>query len=110
MSAGDPFDLIGQKADEEKQTEAAKLRRRQEQDDFRWLMKSKQGRRIAWRLLSTAGVFVNPFRSGKEFVEFNCGLQAIGQTVLAEINTACPEKYQVMVKEQQDAGTERSAE
>ena len=51
MSDFDPFDLRGQERKKEDSDERIKLVIDQEKDDFKWLMCSKRGRRIVWRLL-----------------------------------------------------------
>lgn len=97
---------------EEQQREEKRkfLERLKEKEDFRWLMDSKQGRRFVWRLLGIAGVYRNPFAGVRETTDFNCGLQAMGQTLISEIHEVCPNQYAQMVKEQQDSAGNDDAE
>lgn len=79
--------------------EFTRLTRDREIDDFKWLMGHKQGRRIMWRMLEECGVFRNPHIPGTEDVLFRCGMQNIGQMLMTEIHTICPEHYPTMTKE-----------
>lgn len=100
MSKGDHDLLAGDDEVEAKaQAEAARLKRAREMDDFKWLMGHKQGRRIMWRMLEVTGVFRNPHIPGTEDVLFRCGMQNVGQVLMAEIHTICPEHYPTMTKE-----------
>ena len=85
-------------ADEDKQ------RARQiEIDDFRWLMKQKQGRRFIWRLLERCGNYRTSFRVNNEMA-FLEGQRNIGLILIGEIHEICPEQYPLMIKEQQEYG------
>lgn len=95
----DPLDSGAQEAAEAKQAEATRLQRDREVDDFKWLMGHRQGRRVMWRLLGITGVFRNPHVPGTDDVLFRCGMQNIGQQLLGEIHTICPEHYTTMMKE-----------
>ena len=94
---------IGLTEEQQREEKRKHLARLQEKEDFRWLMDSKQGRRVVWRLLGIAGIFRNPFSGERGTTDFNCGLQAIGQTLVAEIHEVCPHQYAQMVKEQQSS-------
>lgn len=102
MSESDPFDLRVQAEDKRKADEKARLLRLREEDDLKWLMQHKQGRRFMWRLLGIAGLYRNPMQGdGDAFTNLRCGMQAVGQQMVAEIHGLCPERYFEMVKEQQ---------
>ena len=89
-----------QRRAEEKST----LERGQERDDISWLMANKQGRRFVWRLLGITGIYRNPMQGdGDAFTNLRCGMQAVGQQVVADIHEVCPERYFEMVKEQQSS-------
>lgn len=97
-----PFDEREQVAADAKAADAKRVERNREVDDFMWLMGHKQGKRFMWRLLGITGLFRNPHIPGTEDVLFRCGEQNIGQQLLAEIHTFCPERYNEMVKEHQE--------
>ena len=100
MSDGyDPTDIRGQ----ELAKEDADLRKRMAADveelDLKWLMSSKRGRRIAWRLLEQAGVFRLSFNTNAMQMAFNEGNRNFGNRTLSQIHAFCSELYPVMVKE-----------
>lgn len=99
MNSYDPTDLRGQ--EREKADDAARKRVAQEQEDkdFKWLMASRQGRRIVWRLLEQAGVFRLSFSQNSMQMAFNEGGRNYGNKMLAQVHTLCPELYPVMVRE-----------
>lgn len=101
----DPYDESAQQAAAALEADAQRLQRAREVDDFKWLMGHKQGRRLMWKLLGLTGLFRNPFQPGSPegTTEFRCGEQNIGQQYLVEIHTHCPEEYERMVREQQNA-------
>ncbi len=100
MSSFDPFDLRGQeqaKADAAKREQLARIN---EADDFKWLMGSKRGRRIVWRLLDRTGVFRLSFNTNAMHMAFAEGNRNEGLRMLAQVHSICPELYPVMMKEQ----------
>lgn len=104
----DPLDSSAQDEAEVSKTEAARLKREQEVDDFKWFLAHKQGRRVMWRMLAVTGAFRSPFVPGRDGrTEFNAGAQNVGLKLLAEIHAHCPEQYHLMVKEQNDYARSR---
>lgn len=100
MSSFDPFDLRGQEQAKESAAKRDQLARVNEADDFKWLMGSKRGRRIVWRLLDRAGVFRLSFNTNAMHMAFAEGNRNEGLRTLAQVHTHCPELYPVMMKEQ----------
>ena len=100
MNNYDPTDLTGQ--DKARREEATKQRIAADLDaaDLVWLMTSKRGRRIMWRLLDTAGVTRISFNANALTMAFNEGQRNFGNRVLAWILAECPERYLEMLKEQ----------
>lgn len=95
----DPLDITSQgrtKADRETR---GKLVRETEAEDIKWLMGSKHGRRIVWRLLEQAGVFRLSFNTNSMTMAFNEGQRSSGNRILALVNAHCPDLYPVMAKE-----------
>ena len=99
MPVHDPLDLVGQDRSRQERDERDKHERRVEAEDIKWLMKGKQGRRIAWRLLEQAGVFRSSFTGNSETF-FREGMRNMGLMLLAQIHEHCPEQYTLMVQEQ----------
>lgn len=103
-----PLDQSAQDAANAARAEAEHLQRLREVEDLKWLMAHVQGRRVMWWLLGLTGTFRNAFVPGDQgSTTFRCGEQNIGQRLIAEIHEQCPEKYDVMVKEQQKDATRR---
>jgi hypothetical protein len=95
----DPLDF---KAQESARAEAdAKERREDETEgaDIKWLMGSRRGRRMVWRLLEQAGVFRSSFNPTAMQMAFNEGNRNYGNRTLALVHQHCPELYPQMLKE-----------
>jgi hypothetical protein len=103
----DPQDIEAQQSAEASRRTARRLDQESEESDLKWLMGSRRGRRIVWRLLGQAGVFRSSFALNAAQMAFNEGNRNFGQHTLSLIHTHCPELYPLMVKEQSDG---RSAE
>ena len=82
--------------------ETAELLRQQEVDDIVWQMASKRGRRLMCRLFATAGVHHNPWNISESVTSFNCGRMNVGQIYQAEVLSLCPDKYLLMLREQNE--------
>jgi hypothetical protein len=102
MSNHDPLDLRGQEREKEDKNLRARLELENEEADLKWLMSSKRGRRVIWRLMDQAGVFRLSFNTNAMQMAFSEGNRNFGNRILAMIHTLCPELYPVMVKEQQN--------
>ena len=100
MSNYDPTDIRSQERAKADTDLRNKLAKDTEEADFKWLMGSKRGRRIAWRSLDRAGVFRLSFSTDPMTMAFNEGKRNEGLRTLTQIHTLCPELYPVMVKEQ----------
>jgi hypothetical protein len=101
MSYTDPLDLRGQEKAKAESDEVRKLTAQTESEDFKWLMGSKRGRRIVWRLLERTGVYRSSFTGNSETF-FREGQRNIGLMLMAQINECAPEQYSLMLKEQLD--------
>lgn len=100
MGDSAPHDDQALEAAQGQEAEATRQKRLVEESDFKFIMGCKQGRRFMWRLLSLTKLFSTPFAAQREITDFNCGMQNVGQQLLAEIHGLCPERYPEMVKEQ----------
>lgn len=99
MEDHNPTDLA---APERKQREAKdrnKLAQDGEIEDIKWLMGSKRGRRIVYRLLDQAGVFRISFNTNAMQMAFNEGNRNYGNKVLALITSTCPTQYAELLNE-----------
>ena len=95
----DPTDLRGQELAKAEQQERQKRTQDAEDEDFRWLMSSKRGRRIVWRLMDQAGVFRISFSQNSMTMAFNEGGRNFGNKILAQITGLCPELLPTLLKE-----------
>lgn len=95
----DPIDTRGQEVDKAEAAERKRIVQANEDDDFKWLMSNKRGRRIVWRLLEQAGVFRISFSQNSMQMAFNEGGRNYGNKILAQIHLLCPELYPAMQKE-----------
>lgn len=100
MSEADPFDIRAQERSRRELDTRTKLAREEEEADFKWLMGSKRGRRVVWRLLDQAGVFRLSFNTNAMAMAFAEGCKNEGLRILAQIHALCPELYATMTKEQ----------
>lgn len=84
--------------DRSPQSEARKLARQVEANDWKWLMSSKQGRRIAWRLLAETGIHRTSFTGNSETF-FREGRRDVGLFIEREITHNAFEGYIQMLTE-----------
>lgn len=99
MNTYDPTDLRGQERDKADDLAKKRIVQMSEDEDFKWLMSSKRGRRIVWRLLEQAGVFRISFSQNSMQMAFNEGSRNYGNKILNLIHSLCPELYPAMLKD-----------
>lgn len=109
----DPIDIRAQEKTKSDREVRDRLGKENEEADLKWLMGSKRGRRVVWRLLDQTGVFRLSFNTNAMQMAFAEGNRNFGNRTLAMIHALCPELYPIMVKEQQndrnaDDGTSRN--
>ena len=85
--------------EQEKAAQEEAEARRVEEEDIRWLLASKQGRRFAWRILEIAGVYRTSFNNSGCITAFNEGKRNVGLMLLADILDIAPEQYLAMLKD-----------
>jgi hypothetical protein len=94
----DPIEPIDER--EAQQAHAAQaLKRKQQVEDFKWLMAHAQGRRIVSRLLEETGVHRTSFNHSGSVMAFNEGKRHLGLYLMAEILEIAPESYVKLLKE-----------
>jgi hypothetical protein len=104
MSSFDPLDIRGQELSREKAQERAAAAAKTEEEDIKWLMANKRGRRIVYRLLERAGVWRLSFNTNALQMAFNEGNRNEGLALTAKLMAYCPDAYATMTKEQQGNG------
>ncbi len=99
MSNYDPTDVQSQERSSKDRATREDLTAKTEDGDTEWLMSSKRGRRIVWRMLERAGVFRLSFSTNSMQMAFNDGAKNEGLRLLAQIHAVCPDQYVQMLKE-----------
>lgn len=95
----DPTDIAAHEREAEADRLQAETRRKQEVDDFKWLVNHAAGRRLLWRVLERSGVFRTSF-DGTSRTYFNEGRRDMGLFLLGELHEIAPDAYPKMLKEQ----------
>lgn len=102
QSTRDPTDLLQHELDDEAKRLYDERMRRQETEDFKWLMAHKAGRRLVWGQLAEGGLFRNPFNNSGSLTAFNCGELNAAQRLFAKVMEHAPDAYLVMLKEHKE--------
>ena len=102
MSEYNPLDFKGQQKSKDSKKSDERIDRQNEESDIKWLMSSKRGRRLVWRLLEQAGVFRSSFNTNAMTMSFSEGNRNYGLQILNLVHTLCPELYPTMIKEQKN--------
>lgn len=84
-------------SDEKRATE-----RERQLEDLRKVLATREGRRLLWRYMGLCGVFKNPHGAESHQTSFYCGMQAIGQTILTDVNESRDEALLMMMREARD--------
>lgn len=102
MDALDPLD-----SQEDGRTESA---RRVEIDDLKRVMSNKAGRRFVADLLKRSAVDASSFDLNPHAMAFKEGVKWLGQRIIDDLKTHCPDRYIEMLKEslENDRSDERS--
>lgn len=110
MTEFDPLDLEGQKKAREEHEDSRKLAALTEQEDFRWLMSDKKGRRILWRLFEMTGVYRTSF-TGNEETFFREGQRNVGLMLVDRV-FACDleDQFATMQRENKVRHDDRNAD
>lgn len=101
MTNYDPLDIKSQDRAKAEKDVRERVVLENEEADVKWLMSSKRGRRMVWRLLDQSGVFRLSFNPNAMHMAFAEGNRNFGNRMLALVHSLCPELYSAMVKEQQ---------
>lgn len=91
-------------ADEEQVAGAQKKQKKkllQSEDDLKFLLKTEQGRRFLWRLLSVCGLYKQSAEASGSWTYFNEGKRWVGNKFFFEIVKTDPDAYTRMIKEDQ---------
>jgi putative methionine-R-sulfoxide reductase with GAF domain len=98
--AEEPLDLGDPKSVKAKRRTAKQVTQRRNATVSQ-LMATPEGREWFYELLDFCGIYRNPHSvSGPYQTAFNCGETNVGQKVLADLQSACPDLYLKMLEEQ----------
>lgn len=96
----DPTDLTAVHERTEAQKAAQAQEQRYEVEDLKWLVASKRGRRIMWRLLASCGVYRLSYEKGDALATaFNEGQRNQGLRLTALLLEHASSDYALMVQE-----------
>ena len=98
----DPTEIEEQQARRREEQQRLRVLVLQENEDLKWLMNAKRGRRIMHRLLERAGVFQLSFNTNAMPMAFNEGRRNEGLALTRKLMAACPEQWTLMLKENTD--------
>jgi hypothetical protein len=108
MQTGKDLDIdpVAQEASRSEHAEKAKQRASRAAADLSWLMSSPRGRRFAFSRLEYAGAWRSSFDRNALQMAFNEGQRNEALRLIADIQEACPEQWQVMLNEQKGSTNE----
>lgn len=75
--------------------------------DIRALMATESGRRLAWWLLETSGVYQSSYRDNAQAMAYAEGKRAFGLMFLQHISALAPKEYLTMQQEASNGRLER---
>jgi hypothetical protein len=99
MSSYDPTDIRSQERAKSEIDKHDQLAKETEESDLKWLVSTKRGRRIVWRLLEQAGVFRMSFNTNALQMAFSEGMRNYGNRTLAALQDVSPDSFVMMMKE-----------
>lgn len=95
----DELDVFNLEEIKKKLTEAQRRARQNEINDVKRILKTPEGRRYFWKLLSRCGMFRTSFTPNSNLTAFNEGKRDIGLTALLEISEADSSAFAQMQNE-----------
>lgn len=106
---GNPLDLASQEEQASAKRTLDTQQREQFEQDLKWFLAHKQGRRIMWRWISEVGVFQPVYRPDAMEMSFAEGRRNVGLSLLNEILAVTPDSFTLMMKEAHDDARKRNA-
>ena len=107
MDLHDPMEALD--LPDSQEDERAEIARRVEIDDLKRVMSNKAGRRFVADLLKRSAVDASSFDINPHAMAFKEGVKWLGQRILDDVKTHCPDQYLEMLKESlHDRSDERS--
>jgi len=97
------IDISEQHTKQQQGLELRAEKKKQRDEDLRFVMSSESGRRFLWELLGDTGLYRTTFTGNSETF-LNEGKRQIGLMLLAQITSVAPKEYMAMIEEQQHGG------
>ena len=72
--------------------------KREQENDVRYMLNDRRGRRFVWRMLTHAGVYNSIWVQSAE-IHYKAGKQDFGHWLMAQVLEASEDAYTLMVKE-----------
>ena len=94
-----PVDLDANQARDEQDHLVEVKAKRDEFEDWTWLMSDARGRSILWRILEQAGVYRTTFAVEPTLTAFNEGKRSLGLQSLATAMEHAPQQFFIMSQE-----------
>lgn len=82
------YDVFNIQLENEKITSADRRRKQREINDLRRLLKTPEGRRFIWKIISSCGIFRSSFTMNSNQTAFREGQREIGLNILNDVNEA----------------------
>ncbi len=101
MDLHDPMKALDP-AEAEEPDRAEEAARRVEIDDLKRVMSNKAGRRFVADLLKRSAVDASSFDINPHAMAFKEGVKWLGQRIIDDLKTHCPDRYIEMLKESLD--------
>lgn len=95
-----PSKTAAKRTREERAKDLAKRKKDRKLSDIRFVLKSPEGRRFIWRILSMAGIYQDLFKQGEaDTTNFNLGRRSLGLDIFKDVMLAKPAAVQQMSEE-----------
>lgn len=95
-----PDDVAQEMEDRLAAERTASIKQQRDEDDLKWVLADKRGRRVMASLLAMTGLYQGSFTGSSETF-FREGRRDIGLQILSRINNANPDAYITMLKERE---------
>lgn len=99
----DPFELHDAEQLELKTKTAADNKRKQADEDLRFVLSSGQGRRVLYDIISGCGIYHSSFSTDALQMAFKEGRRNEGLKLITKIDAVSPGAYSKMIEEQRNA-------
>lgn len=86
-------------SERERMAKDRKRKEAEERADLSWLMSTKRGRGIVWRIIESCGVYETTFNTNALTMAFSEGKRVYAMSILQDVINMSPDLYSIMLKE-----------